>query len=100
MRDNSSSHTDVLTLVSIVEGSNEPSVPRGQFETGPIEPMSTKYPQLPTRTPPVFKSLTNTIYDAGQKVGNQNSENILKFLTQDALNQLLQLCLIDLEALE
>lgn len=53
-----------------------------------------------TRTPPVFKSLTNTIYDAGQKVGNQNSENILKFLTQDALNQLLQLCLIDLEALE
>lgn len=47
MRDNSSSYTDVLTLVSIVEGSNEPSVPRGKFETGPTEPMSTKYPQLP-----------------------------------------------------
>lgn len=47
MRDNSRSHTDVPTLTSIVEGSNEPSVPRRKFETGPTEPMSTKYFQLP-----------------------------------------------------
>jgi len=43
MRDNSSSHAHVLPLVSIVEGSNEPLVLRRRFETGPTEPMSTKY---------------------------------------------------------
>lgn len=52
-----------------------------------------------TKRPPVFKPLNNTLCDA-QKVGNQNSENILKFLTQEALNQFLQPCLIDLDVLE
>lgn len=46
MRDDSSSHTDVLALLSIVEGSNEHSVMK-TLETGATEPVSTKYSQLP-----------------------------------------------------
>lgn len=72
----SGSHTDILTLVSIVKGSNATSGLRRKFETGPPEPMSTKYSQLRGDIP---QSLTNNLYDA-QKVGSKNSKNILKFL--------------------
>lgn len=52
MTDNSGSHTDAPTLVSVVEESNELT---RKFQTGPIEPINTKYSQL--RGDPQYLSL-------------------------------------------
>lgn len=86
----SGSHTNILTFVSIVKGSNATSGLRRKFGTGPTEPMRTKYSQQRVE-PPVFQSLINHLYDA-QKVGNKNIKNMLKFLAQEAWYQHQQLC--------
>lgn len=78
----SGSHTDILTLVSIMKGCNATSGLRGKFETSPTEPMSIKYSQQWGETP-IFWSLINNVYDA-QKAGNKNSKTVLEFLAQEA----------------
>lgn len=94
----SSSHNDMLILISTMKRSKATSGLRGKFETGPKESMSKKYLQL-WGEPPIFQSLINNLYDA-QKVGNKNSENILMFLAQEPWYQLPQLWFTDSEALK